>query len=300
MKSFLRRFIPAAVWSRARKLKRGAELRRMKSRSPAIAKERLVADLRGLGIEPGDLLMVHSSLRGLGFIEGGPDTVIDALLEAIGPGGTLVMPTFTIINTMKETLESADFVFDPDSSPSTVGRITETFRRRQGVHRSEHPTHSVAAFGPLARTLTETHLEGGTNFGPGSPFAKLLDYDGKIMGLGINFGPVTFYHVYEDLHPDKFPGVYLPQKLKSRIRRGGEMREVLVACHSPEFHRRRIDKTPEIEAYFNEYFRSTGAAHFGTVGSSTSWCMSAREMIRRLDELYARGITIYKTPNLKT
>lgn len=299
MKSFVRRFVPDKIWKWARRIKRRFEFQRIKSQSPTVTKGTLVKDLTALGVEKGDLLFVHSSLRNLGFVEGGPDAVIDALLETIGPEGTLAFPTFTIENSMKETLESESFVFDPARSPSTVGKISDSFRKRPGVYRSEHPTHSVAAYGPLARTLTETHLEHGTNFGKGSPFAKLLDYDGKIVGLGISFGPVTFYHVYEDLNPDKFPEVYLPRKLRSKIKRGDQIREVWVACHSPEFHKRRIDKSPEIESYFAAYFRSESVAHFGKVGNSISWWIRARDIIRCLDTLYAKGVTIYKTPNLK-
>jgi aminoglycoside 3-N-acetyltransferase len=232
-------------------------------------------------------------------VNGGPDTVIDALLETVGPGGTLVFPTFTLVPGMKETLDSDSFVFDPQTSPSTVGKITEVFRMRPGARRSEHPTHSVAALGPLAGTITESHLEQGNNFGEGTPFARMLEHDVKVLGLGVNFSFITYYHVYEDFNLDKFPGVYLPQKFKSRIKRGDEIVEVWVKCHSPEFHKRRIDKTPEIESYFASFYKSEGVAHVGKVGNSTSWWIRASDVMRCLETLYERGVTIYRTPNSK-
>jgi len=299
MKATLRRIVPKSLWAAARRIKRNAEFRRLKAESAPITKERLVADFEGLGIERGDVVFVHSSLRSLGFVDGGPDAVIDALQAAVGPEGTLLFPTFTITGGMKETLESGESVFDPQTSPSTVGKITNAFRARPGVFRSHHPTHSVAAWGRLAETLTKTHLEEGTNFGAGSPFAKLLDVGGKIMGLGISYGPVTYYHVYEDLHPEKFPDVYLREPYRARIVVGDGRREVIVKCHDPEFHRRRIDKTPEIESFFASYFESEGVAHRGPVGHSTSWWLYAKDMIACLEKLYDRGITIYRTPNLK-
>jgi len=217
VKQTIRRAIPAPLWQVARRVKRGVELRRIKARGP-ITKQALVDDFATLGLEKDDVLVVYSSLRSIGFVEGGPDTVIDALMEVVGPGGTLAFPTFTIAGTMSETLAGGNFVFDPATSPSTVGRITEVFRHRPGVHRSLHPTHSVAAWGRLAREITATHLEDGTNFGASSPFGKLLQFDAKAVGLGVTFAPITFYHAYEDMNLDKFPGVYLAQPFKARIR----------------------------------------------------------------------------------
>jgi len=299
MKSAIRRFVPAPAWKAARKMKRALELRRIKAESSPITKDRLVRDLRALGITEGDVVYVHSSLRALGFVEGGPDAVVDALMEAVGPGGTLAVPTFTIQGGMKETLESRDYVFDPKNEPSTVGAITNAFRLRPGVFRSLHPTHSVAAWGRSARTVTESHLEQGSTFGVGSPFVKLLDLDVKVLGLGINYRPITYYHVYEDLNPDKFPGVYSPRAYVARIKLESGYKEVLVRCHDPEFHRRRIDKNPEIESYFSSYFESEGVSHVGRVGNSTSWWLYAKDVIACLDKLYSRGVTIYRTPNLK-
>jgi aminoglycoside 3-N-acetyltransferase len=299
MKASIRRFVPAGVWKAARKIKHRLELRKIKAEGPPITKDQLVRDLRALGITEGDAVYVHSSLRALGFVEGGPDAVVDALMEAVGPDGTLAFPTFTLKGGMKESLESGDYVFDPRNTPSTVGAITNAFRLRPGVFRSLHPTHSVAVWGRLAKALTESHLEQGSNFGVGSPFAKLLDLDVKILGIGVDYRPITYYHVYEDLNPDKFPGVYLPRAYVARIKLENGYKEVLVRCHDPEFHRRRIDKNPEIESYFSSYFESEGVAHVGRVGKSMSWWLYAKDVIACLDKLYSRGITIYRTPNLK-
>ena len=299
MKEAIRRIVPARMWQAARKMKRRAQLRKMKAENPPISKGLLVRDLRALGIAEGDVIFVHSSLSNLGFIEGGPDTVVDALMEAVGVSGTLALPTFSMKAGMKETLEAGDLVFDPLNTPSTVGAITNAFRVRPGVFRSLHPTHSVAAWGRLARTMTESHLEQGTNFGAGSPFTKLLDFNGKIVGLGINYAYVTFYHTYEDLNPDKFPRVYFPQAFTARIKLEDGYREVVVRAHDPETHRHRIEKVPEILSYFDSFFESEGVVHKGRVGSSTSWWLYARDIIACLDKMYSRGATIYHTPNMK-
>ena len=98
--------------------------------------------LRALGLAAGDVVMVHSSLRSIGYVEGGADAVVDALLDVLGSSGTLVVPTFTPSHG-----HEADPVFDPARDPSEVGRITEVVRTRPGARRSVHLLHSVAALG---------------------------------------------------------------------------------------------------------------------------------------------------------
>lgn len=96
--------------------------------------------LRGLGVESGTGLVVHSSLSRLGWVEAGADAVVDAILDAVAPDGTVLMPTFT----------RYDESYHPADSPSTTGAITEAFRTRPGSERSTHPTKSVAVHGPDA------------------------------------------------------------------------------------------------------------------------------------------------------
>ncbi len=159
MTSRIGRFVPNVIRMRARKIVRHLGLWKMKRDSRPVMRDGLVADLRALGLAEGDLIMVHSSLRGLGFVEGGADTVVDALMEVVGSGGTLVFPAFTLAGTMKGTLDRGDYVFDPKRSPSSVGAISNAFLARSAVLRSVHPTHSVAAWGRLAEELTRTHGE---------------------------------------------------------------------------------------------------------------------------------------------
>jgi aminoglycoside 3-N-acetyltransferase len=109
----------------------------------------LKRDLEALGVRRGGVLLVHSSLSSLGFVAGGAHTVIGALRMALGPEGTLVVPTHTW-----DRPGRGDFAFDVRSTPSCVGVISETFRAMPEAIRSLHPTHSVAAVGPMARDLT--------------------------------------------------------------------------------------------------------------------------------------------------
>jgi aminoglycoside 3-N-acetyltransferase len=154
-----------------------------------------------LGVLPGDVLMVHSAFdRFFGF-HGGPVDVIRALQEVVGPGGTLMMPTIPFQGTAVE-YALGDPVFDARQTVSRMGLITEVFRRAPGVVRSVHPTHSVAAWGSKADAIIAGHELADTPCGRLTPYAKLLDYDGKILLAGVPPSTMTFaYFVAEDLEP---------------------------------------------------------------------------------------------------
>lgn len=132
-------------------------------------------------------VIVHSSLSSLGTVEGGAEAVIDALVEAIGADGTLVMPTFTF---------PPEPVFDPKTTRSTVGQISEAFRLRDGVLRSLHPTHSVAALGPRAKHIIGGHPK-ATALGIGSPLHRLALEGGYVLLLGVLHTSNAMIHVGE-------------------------------------------------------------------------------------------------------
>ena len=149
----------------------------------------IVAGLHALGIQEGDLLQVHSSLSALGYVQGGAEAVVDALLQAVGASGTVMVPTFN---------HGTVAVFDPATSPSVSGAISEAFRHRPGAHRSVHPTHPYAAIGPLADSLTSEHLELLT-FDRRSPLGKLADLGGWVLLLGVGMDRNTAAHIGEQL-----------------------------------------------------------------------------------------------------
>ncbi|MCX7016837.1 MAG: AAC(3) family N-acetyltransferase [Candidatus Sumerlaeota bacterium] len=120
----------------------------------------LIADLRRMGVEPGDTLIVHSSFKSIGGVEGGPATVVEALKTAVGREGLLALPVFTFGRF--ETFSAA-------ASPSQTGAVTEVFRRSEGVVRSPHPTHSMALWGADAEEIAQAH-EDTAGLDVGSPY----------------------------------------------------------------------------------------------------------------------------------
>lgn len=153
----------------------------------------VLAGLREVGVEPGGTVLVHSSLSAFGYVDGAEHAVIDALLAAVGPTGLLAMPTHTW-----GTVSARQPVFHEELSPSIVGRITESFRRRPGVRRSLHPTHSVAAAGPDAEHFTRGHERYSTPCPPPSPYGQLVDRGGHVLLLGVGLESFTLMHGFEE------------------------------------------------------------------------------------------------------
>jgi len=156
-----------------------------------ITRSRLVADLKSLGVREGMDLLVHSSLRRIGPVVGGPDTIIDGLREVIGSAATLLMPTISGSVTPDQP------VFHVEHTPSSVGYLTNVFRKRRGAVRSLHPVHSVAAVGKRAGFYTQEHLAANTPWSPESPYGKLMRTDGWVLLLGVNLNANTCFHALE-------------------------------------------------------------------------------------------------------
>jgi aminoglycoside N3'-acetyltransferase len=165
-----------------------------------VTRSHIITALSELGLAAGDCVLVHSSLSSMGNVESGADTVIDAFLSVLGSEGTLVMPTLC-----QKEMDRRFEIWDVRTSPSDVGRITETFRLRPGVLRSDHATHSVAATGRWAFEITQGHRTasgrpgpwGDAAFGRGSPWEKLYDLEAQIVFLGVDFRVNTMGHFVE-------------------------------------------------------------------------------------------------------
>lgn len=155
-------------------------------------KESLIKQLEQLNIDSNGTLLVHSSMKSIGPVEGGADTVLDAFTEHMRDG-LLVLPTHTW-----SYINADNPRFYVDRSPSCVGILPELFRSRPGVVRSLHPTHSVAALGKDAEDFTKDDHHFDTPCARGSAWGKLLDRKGTVLLVGVDLKRNTFIHGVEE------------------------------------------------------------------------------------------------------
>ena len=184
--------------------------------SPATVRT-LAADLRALGLPAGATVLVHSSLRALGWVAGGAEAVVNALLAALGDDGTLVVPSFSTYRTDPAgwrnppvpeewwpVIRAKMPPYDPRTAPTRkMGRIVDAVLRHPGVRRSDHPHVSFAAIGARRDDVVGTHP---LPFGVGetSPLARVYDLDGYVLLLGVGHGNNTSLHLAE--HRADYPG----------------------------------------------------------------------------------------------
>lgn len=153
----------------------------------------IAAGLRALGVHAGMGLMVHSSLRSFGRVDGGAASVVSALMDVLTPDGTLLMPTF---NHGEPFEPGGAGVFDPRHTRTLNGAIPDYYWRLPGVLRSLDPTHPFAAWGRHAQRYVANHHRTLT-MGPHSPLGLLHADGGYVLLLGVWYGSNTFHHVVE-------------------------------------------------------------------------------------------------------
>jgi aminoglycoside 3-N-acetyltransferase len=191
------------------------QLRKRKNLKVRVSKRDIEIALRKLGLKKGDIVGVHSSLSSFGYVEGGADAVIDALLDIVGREGTIVMPTHStnrikVELTPEEAAAGALWLykilpFDPKETPCSTGVIPETFRKREGVMRSLHPMFSVAAIGSKAKEIIEAGSDNVLE-----AWKKLLELDGYILFIGVGLEVCTAMHLAEER-------VVLPKHILEKI-----------------------------------------------------------------------------------
>ena len=176
-----------------------------------VTKEDVKNALEKLGLCAGDTVMVHTSLSKMGYVCGGAQTVIEALIETVGEEGTIMMPTQSWKNLDPECgvhweVEEKDWdlirenwpAYDKNITPTnTMGAVAEMFRSWPGAVRSDHPARSVAAWGKHAKYLTLDH-DLSNIFGENSPIGKLYELDGKVLLIGVDYDKNTSIHLADD------------------------------------------------------------------------------------------------------
>lgn len=189
----------------------------MEKQRSFVAKQEILDALAKAGVSKGQTVMAHASLSSLGFVCGGAQTVIEALLETVGTEGTIMMPSQSWKNLDPSAGVHWDTpeewwplirenwpAYNKEITPTnTMGAVAEMFRRWPGALRSDHPARSVAAWGKHAEYLTRDH-DLSNIFGDGSPIGKLYELDGYVLLIGVGYNKNTSLHLADARA--KYPG----------------------------------------------------------------------------------------------
>lgn len=249
-------------------------------------KTELLHDIEKLGIDPQGALLIHSSMKAVGPVEGGADTVLDAWSEFM-KDGLLIFPTHTWRQIGKETL-----TFDSRALPSCVGILPELFRRRPGVIRSLHPTHSVAALGKAAAEYTAGEETRTTPCPRNGCWGRLLDLDAEILFLGCTLRSNTFLHGVEEWEniPDRIDTKTQPITILDSA--GGE--------YHVDMHRHHCVACEDVSENYikmEPVFAKHGAIRYGRFGDAKCVVGNARKMRELTVQLLKREPNIFITPD---
>lgn len=245
---------------------------------PLVTRTSLIEDLRREGLKEGMILCVHVSLSRLGFVVGGGRVVIDALVQVVGQGGSIMMPTFS--GELSDPAEwkhpsvPSEWIprirdemppYDPALTPTrNMGVVPELFRHYPGVQRSPHPQSSFCAWGSHARALVADHPL-NNRFGPTSPLGALVRHGGASLLLGA--APNTNSLLYLST---------FGLERRTAIRKSAPMLAEGKATWVP------YDDVEYTNHWFDDlaaHLRALGIARCFKVGAADCWLFPARETI---------------------
>ena len=218
-----------------------------------------------LGLKKGDAVLIHSSYKSMGGLEGGIETFIDAVLSVIGDRGTLIAPTLTF-----RDVSETNRVFDYTNTPSCVGAISEFVRHMEDAKRSIHPTHSCTCYGFKRDWYVNGHEQDRTPVGKNSPIYKLHQDGGKVLMLGCRLGSNTSMHGVEEAFPTPYvlPDTPAPYTIILPDR-----------TYDIEFYRHHIRQNGYAQRYDRlEHVLDAGYMPKGLIHGAVSWLIDAPAM----------------------
>ncbi|MFD1396885.1 aminoglycoside N(3)-acetyltransferase [Kroppenstedtia eburnea] len=241
-------------------------------------RESLAADLKELGLGEGETVIVHTSLSSLGYVVGGGEAVIHALMDVLTPSGTLVMPTQSPQLSDPSHWENPPVpeewwpvirnhlpAYDPQVTPAFwMGKVADTFRTFPGVLRSDHPKLSLAAWGKEAGEVVADH---GLAFslGENSPLAKLYDRSAHVLLLGVGYESNTSFHLAEY----RVPGGKVIEEGAPVMEKGRRVWKVY----------QDLDHQTDLFPAIGEAFERTHPVQRGRVGLAESRLFGMREAV---------------------
>jgi len=231
-------------------------------------KHDLMTDFTSLGLKSGDIVLLHSSLKSIGWVDGGADTVIDALLDVLGEEGTLLVPALT---GKREDSPLNPPVFDVLNSPCWTGTIPETLRKRQDARRSLHPTHSVSAVGAKKYEIAKGHEFSSSPCDDTSPYYKNAIMGGFILFIGVAQESNTTIHMCEELA--KVP-YHLQKEITNMTVTGYSGEKIPVANRLHDWEKPETDFNK-----LDDLYRANAIMKLGKVGKATVRLVNTTNML---------------------
>lgn len=201
----------------------------------------LLKCLRCLGLRQGDTVMVHCGFNPSGGFRGSPQELVEVFLTAVGSTGTVAMMSMPYHGISSYEYLRQEKVFDLRRGVSMMGIVTDVFRRRNDVIRSLHPTHPVTVWGSKSKWLVSGQLHDLSPFGDNSPFARLVETDGKVLLFNVPFNTMTFEHYLEHRIQEYLPiPMYRPEPMTGLvIDQEGQLQKIQTLVLSEEINRSR-------------------------------------------------------------
>lgn len=247
-----------------------------------MTKDYLFRQLEEMGLKSTDKLMLHSSMKAIGNVEGGAETVIDAFCEYLS-AGLFMTPTHTW-----KQMSGAYNVFNLATEPACVGIIPNIFMKKEGVYRSNHPTHSIAAYGAGALEYVAGDDEFNTPCNPSGCFGRLRDINAKILLAGVTHARNTYIHSIEESFD--VPNRFTKEPVQFYVRQqDGSLKET-------QMYRHYNPKMAHISESFDkltDYYYEVGAAKQVRLGAADCILCEAVKLYDATAAVLAKDINYF-------
>ena len=237
-----------------------------------ISRSEMTDQILALGVQPGAVLVVHTAFSRVAPVEEGPRGLIEALRDALGPGGALVMPSMS---------DDDDHPFDPQGTPCVgMGVVADTFWRMPGVSRSDSP-HAFAAIGPRAAEITAEHPV-DVPHGLESPVGRVYELDGHVLLLGVGHDADTTVHLAENM-----AGVRYRQSYHAIVLRNGKPTRVDYG---------EPDHCCENFQFLDSWLEAEGRQRRGVVGHAEARLARSRDIVEAAVARLRENETVFLHP----
>ena len=286
LKQYLGKYLPKKIYDFGRSME-FHKSQKKKEQIPKMSESKFKEILTEiLGVKRGSVVFVHSSVDNLN-----PDfpfyRILFHLQELVGKEGTLLFPCSHLSERAEDYLKRGE-IFDVKKSPTTHGIIPELARHQRGAIRSLHPTNSVVALGRYAEQLTRTHADSIYPCGEESPYFKIVDFNGIIIGLGVSTDNLTFGHCVEDILKEKFPvETRCHEIFKAKVRDlNGQIKIV------PTLAAHKLIQWRNVGHYMDKYVPPEICQNF-TINGIKFFRADSRNLYAKMVELAQKKITVY-------